>query len=377
MRLVRARVLRVIAETSDLQKLEVCYQDVLGQQAEGRALNYLQLTSACQVDDLVVVNATAVDLCLGTGGVLFVVARITADIAASLRSPSSNVLDDPASDGGHVIKLRYTPLQRDVLAVEEQASPYHHQLRALRSLAGKPVVCCELHSQVPLVAAAIKSVAPVANVTYCFTDQAALMLAFSDSARAARESGLVDSTISCGQALGGDYEAVTLYSGLLAADSVTAADVIIVGAGPGIVGTDTAFGHGGIAQGEALNAVGVLQGTAIATLRLSFADSRSRHRGVSHHSICALGDICLIEALIPLPLDLTDGQRQTVVEALTQSGLAERHRIVEVAIGEKPIDLRGLEVTTMGRDQAEDPAFFLAAYAAGILAGNLFNERQR
>ncbi len=398
MRLVKARVLQVTDQTADLQRLVVRYEDARGHKVEGRALSYLQITEACHVDDMVLLNATAVDLSLGTGGVLFVVALIPTDVATApevaepaLRNRSSHpqeadakqqlasctVFDDPAPEGGHIIKLRYTPMQRDVLSVEEPASPYHQQLRELRSLAGKPVVCCELHSQVPLVAAAVRSVAPHARITYCQTDQAALMLAFSNSIRAAKESGLIDATISCGQALGGDFEAVTLHSGLLAAAEITKADVIIVGIGPGIVGTDTAFGHGGVAQGEALNAVGSLAGTAIAALRLSFADQRARHRGVSHHSICALSDICLIEAYIPVPSNLPIDQRAIIDRALAQKGIAKRHRLTEVAVDEQSIDLCGLEVTTMGRDQSEDPAFFSAAYAAGVLAGGLCNKNAR
>jgi integrase/recombinase XerD len=230
------------------------------------------------------------------------------------------------------MKLRYTPLQREVLAVEEQASPYHEQLKNARSIEGTPVVCCELHSQVPLVAAAAKRVNPQATVVYCMTDQAALMLAFSDVARAARRAGLIDATITCGQALGGDLEAITLHSALLAAYHVLKADVIIVGIGPGIVGSGTVFGHGGIAQGEALNAVAALQGVPIAPLRLSFADARARHQGVSHHSITALADICLTEAVIPLPKNLTLAQWQLVDTTLEHAGIYERHGRVEVPL---------------------------------------------
>jgi hypothetical protein len=274
------------------------------------------------------------------------------------------------------MKLRYTPLQRDVLAVEEQASPHHEAMQQARSLEGMPVVCCELHSQVPLVAAAIKHESPGAVVAYCMTDQAALMLAFSDVARAARDVGLIDTAITCGQALGGDFEAINLHSGLLAAHAVCKADIAIVAIGPGIVGSDTPFGHGGTAQGEALNAAAALAGVPLAPLRLSFADTRERHHGVSHHSICALRDICLAEAVVALPANLPPEQAATVAQALERAGIYDRHGIVEVTLPTGDIDLRGLAVTTMGRTQEQDPAFFSAAFAAGILAARLGAERR-
>jgi hypothetical protein len=367
MRLVEGTIRKIIESGDDLQRLEVTYVDRSGQLAQAFAISYPILTGPCAVDEVVLLNATAVDLGLGTGGVLFVVTRLTGNCRV--------LLDAPAVAGGHVMKLRYTPLQRDVLAVEEQASPYHEAFKGLDSLEGVPVVCCELHSQVPLVAAAVKSLDPTARVAYCWTDQAALLLAFSDILRSARGSGLIDTTISCGQALGGDHEAVTLHSGLLAARHIAAADVVIVGIGPGIVGTGTAFGHGGVAQGEALNAAAALKGVAIAPLRLSFADQRERHSGVSHHSICALRDICLTEAMIPIPTDLPAAQQTLVETALEGSGINERHGVIEVDVNPDMIDLRGLNVTTMGRTQAEDPAFFSAAFAAGILAAGLRRER--
>ncbi len=188
------------------------------------------------------------------------------------------------------MKVRYTPLQVDVLSVEEQGSPHHAVMKEARTLSGMPVACCGLHSHVPLVAAAVKEADPNLKVAYCMTDFASLPLALSDMVRAARGAGLIDETISCGQAFGGGLEAVNLHSGLLAARHVVRADVAIVAIGPGVVGTATPFGHGGIAQGEAINAVASLGGMPVAVLRISFADERPRHQGVSHHTLTALSD---------------------------------------------------------------------------------------
>jgi hypothetical protein len=329
------------------------------------ALRYEALAPPCEVGDTLLINTTAVDLGLGTGGVGFVVANLT----AIERSGPLAFNDDVSA--GHIMKLRYTPLQHEALSVEEPASPHHEVMQQAHTLGGIPVVCCELHSQVPLVAAAIKYVMPEARVVYCMTDEAALLASFSTLLADMRQVGLIDLSISCGQAFGADMEAVNLYSGMLAATAVCAADVIICAQGPGIVGTATRFGHGALAQAQALNAVASLGGVPIAPLRLSFADARKRHHGVSHHTLVVLGTACLAPALIPLPDDLSPQQAATVKRQLEESNIFGRHMAADVSVAGAAIDTRGLRVTTMGRAQAEDPAFFSAAYAAGILAASI------
>jgi len=325
------------------------------------AINYLDIAPALEEGDRALLNMTALDLGLGTGGVAFVV-------------PTEEKQDKYEIQGqGRIMKLRYTPLQREVFAVEEQGSLHHEHMQSALSLAGLPVVCCALASQVPLVAAAIKAEKGDARVVLCMTDEASLMLAFSDLFTQARATGLIDTIITCGQALGGDAEAITLHSAMLAALHVFGADVCIVSIGPGTPGSATPFGHGGIAQGEAINAVAALDGIAVAPLRVSFADKRERHRAVSHHSITALSRICLARAIIPVPKNLSEEQTAEIVEMLELAGLYERHDITEIGYDEGKIDLRGLTVTTMGRTQAEDPAFFSAAYAAGALAATLID----
>ncbi|MCL2756847.1 MAG: DUF3866 family protein [Coriobacteriia bacterium] len=303
---------------------------------------------------------TALDLDLGTGGLAFVI-------------PTEEMEQDLKQ--GHIMKLRYTPLQREVLALDEQDSPYHAIMEQAHSLDGLPVVCCALASQVPLVAAAIKTKQPQARIVLCMTDEASLMFAFSDSFQAARDTGLIDEAISCGQALGGSLEAITLHSGLLAARHVLGADACIVSIGPGTPGSATPYGHGGIAQGEAINAVAALEGLPIAALRLSFAETRKRHHGVSHHSIIALGRICLARACIPVPGDLTPEQKAEVFKTLADAGLPERHDIVELPPNASGFDLRGLKVTTMGRTQEDDPVFYSASFAAGMLAASIISQR--
>ncbi|MCL2655398.1 MAG: DUF3866 family protein [Coriobacteriia bacterium] len=374
MRLIWTEVTALGAAREGVQELET---------REGAALCYPALTGACAVGERVLVNTTARDLALGTGGVDFVVARAEAADGANALSSSpvsscasvagSRVALDESNTpaDGHIMKLRYTPLQRNVLAVEAPESPYHKIMERLDTLEGIPVVCCGLHSQVPLVAAAIKQVDASLRVGYVMTDQAALPLAFSKLVTQCRDLELLDATLTCGQAFGGELEAVNLYSGLLAACHVQGCDVVIVSIGPGLAGTQTLFGHGGVAQGEAINATGALGGSPIACLRMSFADERQRHQGISHHSLTALGRIAAVPATAIVPW--LEGEQQTYVEAQLESfeSRADHYfaQLEQPSFSEDA--LRGLHVTTMGRGPAEDPAFFEAAFAAGAAAGGM------
>ena len=99
-----------------------------------------------------------------------------------------------------------------------------------------------------------------------------------------KEAGWIEGSVTVGQAFGGDLEAVTVHNGLLAARLVLGADIAIVTQGPGNLGTGTRWGFSGVAAGEAINAAAVLKGQPVAALRVSEADQRDRHRGVSHHS---------------------------------------------------------------------------------------------
>lgn len=354
MRLVWAKVAEVVAVEPGLQTLLVTLDD--GRTA--RAVNYLRLSGSMNCGDAVLVNTTAVDLGLGTGGSHFVVARSHGSDPVALDAPS----------GGHIMKLRYTPMQTDVVSVEAPESPHHDAMSGAVSLEGMPVVCCGLHSQMPLVAAGVRHEHPDAVIAYCMTDGAALLAELSGLSRQCRQTGLVDAVITCGQASGGDFEAVNLHSGLLAARHVVHADVAIVAIGPGVVGTATPFGHGGIAQGEAINAAAVLGGGPIACVRMSLADRRERHRGVSHHTLAALDTIAMSRSVVPIPLlegEVFDG----IAEQLTRHHVGDRHdlRFVEVP-SDISAALRGIRVSSMGRFYDDDPVFFQAAFAAGLIA---------
>jgi hypothetical protein len=329
---------------------------VLLESGEERAINYTGLLGSVEPGEQVLLNTTAVRAGLGTGGYHLVMKR----------SKGENT---PNAGTGHIVKLRYTPLQFRCRTVEEQNGPHRQAVESCEGLEGMPVIVAALHSQIAPAAAAVRQLAPSVRIAYIMTDTAALPLAFSDLVPNLKEAGLVDETITVGQAFGGDYEAVNVYSGLQAARAVVGAQVAIVAQGPGNVGTETEWGFGALAQGDHLNAVRVLGGLPVAALRISFADPRPRHHGVSRQSLVALGKVTLVEAVVAVP-QMDPEKVEVVRRQLEDEGITERHEVL-LARGEAGLEAlaeRGVEVKTMGRTAEQDPEYFLAAGAAGAIA---------
>lgn len=322
-----------------------------------RALAYPPLVGDPQPGDRVLLNTTAQAMGLGTGGYALVVAlpgRLPSDV-------------EPA---GHLVKARYTPLQAAVLGVDEQGSPHHDTLREADSVHGMPVITADLHSALPAVLAGLHHDAPGTRAAYVMTDGGTLPLWFSRTVAELASSGSLCGSVTVGQAYGGDLEAVTLHTGLLAARHVLRADVAIVTQGPGNLGTGTRWGFSGVSTGEAVNAASVLGGRPVAALRVSEADPRERHQGISHHSRTAYGRVALAPADVALPrLPGPFGARL----AEEVEPLAARHTVVTVPVEGLDDALRAAPVrlSTMGRGLDEDSAYFLAAAAAGRHAANL------
>jgi len=321
-----------------------------------RALAYPALTGRPQAGDRVLLNATALELGLGTGGYALV-------IAVPDRLP-----EDPA-DPGHIVKARYTPLQACVLGADEQGSPHHEVLRDADDLAGMPVVVADLHSALPAILAGLREGGPRV-AAYVMLDGGTLPAWFSRAAAGLREAGWLAGTISTGQSFGGDLETVTVHTGLLAARHVLGAEVAVVTQGPGNLGTGTRWGFSGVACGEAVNAAAVLGGRPVASLRISEADPRQRHRGISHHSLTAYGRVALAGADVVVPA--LGGEFGARVAAQAQD-LAERHRLVSVATDglDDALAASPVLLSTMGRGLEADHAYFLAAAAAGRHAAAL------
>ena len=326
-----------------------------------RALAYPDLTGRPEPGDRVLLNTTALALGLGTGGWAFVVAI-----------PDRLPPDPPRLGGGHVVKARYTPLQATVPGVDEQDSPHHEVLRDADDLAQMPVVIADLHSALPAVLAAARAGDVPPRAAYVMLDGGALPAWFSRTCAALREAGWLAGTITVGQALGGDLEAVTLHTGLLAARHVLAADLAVVAQGPGNLGTGTRWGFSGVACGEAVNAAAVLNGRPVASLRVSEADPRRRHRGISHHSLTAYGRVALARADVVVPALPGEFGARVAAQA---AALGQRHHLVRVPVDglHKALRASPVPLSTMGRGLHQDLAYFLAAAAAGRHAASLLH----
>ncbi len=221
---------------------------------------YPEVTGPVALGDDVVVNVQARELGLGSGGFDVVHANLTRGVGLA-----------PAA-GAHVMKLPYTPLQFAARHAEEGGA-------LPERLEAKPVVCCSLHSQVAPVCAALAGL----QVAYVQLAGGALPLALSDTIRALRDRGLVAATASAGACFGGDVECVTAAAAL--AWAAESHDAVVCAIGPGIVGTASRLGHGGLAAAEAANTAAALGGSAVLAVRVSSGDARERHRGVSHLSL--------------------------------------------------------------------------------------------
>lgn len=333
-----------------------------------RAIAYTEAVGAPQVGDTVLLNVSALAKRLGTGGFGLIVALPNALPA------------DPPEGPGHLVKDRYSPLQTMVLGVDDQESDHHETLAQAESLESMPVLVADLHSALPAIVAGIRAENPELKIAYVLSDGAALPARFSQAVAGLKDSGWLHGSISTGQSWGADLEAVTIHTGLLAAKHVMHADITIVAQGPGNLGTGTKYGYSGLVTGEHLNAAALLGGTPVGVLRMSNADARGRHFGISHHSLTSLIEIARPGVKIALP------DFSTLAEADRREMEPDPAIVAEVTAAQRPsldmhelvdVDLDGLwealrsspvSLSTMGRKLPADAAAFLAAAAAGRMA---------
>jgi hypothetical protein len=329
-------VTRILSERPGLQRLRVRMPDG----SEARAYSVTQLTGSCAVGDRLVVNTTAVELGLGTGGWHVVHWNLARE-----------ELLEPGPE--HIMKLRYTSLQFDA-GTDELDHPEIDQ-----PLGGVPVAVCSVHSQVATVAAAFADAAPDRRLVYVMTDGASLPIALSDLVVAMREKGLLSATVTAGHAFGGDKEAVTVASALGLAVHALDADAVVVGMGPGVVGTGTRLGTTAIEVAPILDTVAALGGVPLLCVRASDGDHRRRHRGVSHHTRTVLSLTSTSPWVAGVPDEVSELPGVHVAPPTDGPSAAEL------------FDRLDLHVTTMGRTVEEDPLFFAAAAATGRLLAQM------
>jgi hypothetical protein len=299
-------------------------------EVDGRpCVAYPRLTGAVALGDEVIVNVQAVELGLGSGGFDVLHANLTRGMGLH------------AEPGVHVMKLPYTSIQHAVRHAEEDAT-------GRSDLGGMPVVCCSLHSQ---VAPAFAGIGPGRKVAYVQLPGGALPISLSDTVRALRARGLVETTVAVGPCFDGDVACVSTAAALLWA-AEQGLDAVLCGIGPGIVGTASPWGHGGLAAAEALFTARTLGGDPILAVRYSERDERERHQGISHHTRAVLS--LAGEARIGWPSDLREPEGLGNVTAVDVEGWREA--------------CDGLPLSHMGRGPDDDPWFFATAFAAGRLA---------
>ena len=301
-------------------------------EVDGRpCVAYPGLTGPVALGDDVLVNDQAVELGLGSGGFDVLYANLTRGLGLA------------AEPNAHVMKLPYAPLQHAVRHAEEHGA-------RLESLRGLPVVCCSLHSQ---VAPACAGLGEGLRVAYVQLPGGALPVSLSDTVRALRERGLVETSVAVAACIEGDVACVSTAAALVWA-AEQGYDAVVCSIGPGIVGTASPWGHGGLAVAESVRTASVLDGRPVLAVRYSEGDPRERHRGLSHHTRAVLALAGQAEIGWPEGLEVPDE-----LEDVTP---------VDVSSWEKAC--AGLPLAHMGRGPGDDPWFFATAFAAGRLASS-------
>ena len=319
--------------------------------------------------DEVVVNVAALDLGLGSGGFDVVHVNLNRGLEGG-----------GGTDGEHVIKLNYSSLQYPVAPVESTESRFlRDDMRAKgttgsekeASAGGKSpgaaesgaataasVLVLPLHGHLAPAAWAAAQASSELRVGYVQTAGGALPGSLSRDVAELRERGLLCGHITAAPAYGGEAEALSTVGALDAANRL-GWDAVLVGPGPGIIGSNTRFGHGGMAALDSAHAALSLRLPTLISPRLSSSDPRERHLNVSHHTYAIL-------ELLLATVDVAVPEGAPEIEAALEEAPGPHH------LRTAPADLdayatSGLPATTMGRPLQEDPLFFAAPLAAGRL----------
>jgi hypothetical protein len=347
-------------------------------EAEGarrRAVADLALVGRSQVGDEVIVNVQALDLGLGSGGFDVVHVNLTRGLEGD-GPPDANVM-----------KLNYTSLQHTVAPVEEE----HLQLPV-----EGPVGVLALHGQLAAVAWAFAQRAPGLRLGYVQTEGGALPGGHSATVRMLRERELLAGHLTAGSAFGGEGEAITTAGALHHGLRSLGWDAAVCGPGPGIVGSGSSLGHGGMVALDSAHVALALGCPTLVVARLSSGDERSRHRGFSHHTLTVL-DLLLEPVTVALPAGMrspvgadlraglgavfgagkrsrqTKGQMALAIDVERPARIA-RHDWRRASIDLPGYAASGLPTETMGRGLIEDPMFFASALAGGSALAELTGE---
>lgn len=309
------------------------------------AIADVALVGGARAGDEVVVNTQAAELGLGSGGFDVVHVNLTRG------------LDGEGLPGAHVMKLNYTSLQHAVTPVEGTG---------LGLPLARPAAVLGLHGQLAPLAWSLGRLRPGTRLGYVQTAGGALPGGHSRVVPDLRGRGLLAGYLTAGPAFGGEGEAISTAGAVHHGLRELGWDAAVCGPGPGILGSASALGHGGMAALDSAHAALALGCRVVLCARMSSADERERHRGLSHHTRTVL-DLLLAPVTVAAPPG--EGWR-------IEPG-ARRHRVVEARADLDGYRGSGLPTGTMGRTLDEDPLFFAAALAAGAVLGAAVDEDDR
>ena len=341
----------VASQDDRLVELEVGLEDG----SLRHAIAYPALTGPVERGDDVIVNVEAQDLGLGSGGVDIVCVDLERGLGAR------------ASNEEHVMKLNYTPIQHAVRPLEEG-------LEELPARVAMPVAVLALHGQLPAAAFALSSRAPDARVGYVQTGGGALPGALSHTVADLLKRGSIADHVTVAPCFGAAHEAITLEGALHAGSERLGWDAALVGPGPGILGSASALGHGGLAALHSAHSALALGCQVILAPRLSSGDERARHRGLSHHTRTVL-ELVLHPVQVAIPDGISAESRTALDRALARGA---NHTALAVSVDELvgPYRDSGLSAEVMGRSFEQDQDFFRAGLAAGAALASKLGGRQ-
>jgi hypothetical protein len=330
----------------EAQQAHGAEQRLLVELDDGRrrpAIADIHLHGSCAVGDEVIVNVQALDLGLGSGGFDVLHVNLTRGLTREPARDPEPTGRDPATP--RAMKLNYTSLQHLVEPVDGTA--------ALELPIELPVAVLALHGQLAAVAWAFARAHPEGRLGFVQTAGGALPGGHSRVVATLRERGLLHGHLTAGASFGGEGEAITTAGAIHHGARALRWDAVVCGPGPGIVGSGSALGHGGLQALDTAHTALALGAPTLLVARMSSADPRARHRGVSHHTLTVL-DLLLAPVTVALPAGICP-----------PVGDVARHDWRHAPVDLAGYSTSGLPSVTMGRGIVEDPLFFAAALAGG------------
>ena len=217
-----------------------------------------------------------------------------------------------------------------------------------------------LHGQLAPLAWAFAQARPGARLGYVQTAGGALPGGHSCVVRELRDGGLLAGHLTAGASYGGaDGESITTAAALHHGLTALGWDAAVAGPGPGILGSGSALGHGGLQALDSAHTALALGCPTLVVARMSSSDLRARHRGLSHHTRTVL-DLLLAPVAVAVPTGDDAAEHDD-----------DRHDWLRCEVDLDAYLQTTLPSRSMGR---EDPLFFASALAAGAALARMSEE---